>query len=167
MFNLFLFYLKLICWVVLAVFVCILQKRIEKVARESLMNMPIIIASIENEAISAKTTFNYLEKRKAEIQRNVDKIAFIDTQSRHLCRIIPCIGLLCFVGSFVIELNDTYFIPGFINKETFFVCWNAIIFVGFIIMLFFAISVAKAAQKEIVLCTRFRIGNKMEYQIKK
>jgi len=86
------------CWVILILFARVVKKNNEQLARDSLTNMPIRFIAIENK-----------EKEKAEVQRNIDRIAIIDKLSKKLLNSIICIGLFCIASSFVLQLKNLDF----------------------------------------------------------
>jgi len=142
-------FLQLSYWFLLTVFGIIIKRNNEKLARDSLTNMPIKFIAIENEKASGLSCIDK-EKRKDEVKQNADKIGKIDTFSKKLCNNITYIGLFSITSLFVLQWKNTDLESGFIQSNfAFIVYWHTLIsaiLAG--VMFFFGILLVTAARKE-------------------
>jgi hypothetical protein len=142
-------FLQLSCWFLLTVFGIIIKRNNEKLARDSLTNMPIKFIAIENEKASGLSCIDK-EKRKDEVKQNADRIAKIDRQSKKLYAIIICIGLFCIASFCVLQFYNTDLEPGSIQSNfAFIVYWHTLISAILTGVMFgFAILLVTVARKE-------------------
>jgi hypothetical protein len=88
-----------------------MQKRIEELARRALSNMPKKYASIEKASESSSSPQLDAENRKAAVKIAVERIVVLDNQSKRLCRILPLMGLLDFLGIQAMQRTHVAFLP--------------------------------------------------------
>lgn len=147
--NIIMLFLQLSCWFLLTVFGSIIKKMNEQLARDSLTNMPIKFIAIENRK-ATEMSCNDKEKKKAEVKKNVDRIAKIDRQSKKLYAIIICIGLFCIASFCVLQCYNTGVELGFIQRNyAFIVYWHTLISAVLAgVMFAFVILLVTVARKE-------------------